>query len=89
MPIRVGSGIVCPRCKRRLGSLARYCNQCGSKLPPPLIPVDPDERFQADQEVNLGEDGIGLSGDMGHVTQAVTVGAKFCLVCGKEFHFVE
>jgi len=32
--------IICPFCRNQMGVLARYCNQCGTKLPPPSKPVD-------------------------------------------------
>lgn len=86
MKINLGIGITCPKCKKQMGSLAHFCNECGTVLPPPSKPVDSKEQAEIDAEFSWKDAG-GNCGRMGHMMQAALVNAKFCAVCGTKFYF--
>gem|GEM_PF-3527746 len=67
------SALECPNCKHRLGSLAKFCNQCGTAMPEPAIPIDPRE---------LAEHTQFQCNKLGHLLQQGLVDAKFCSSCG-------
>ena len=79
--------IVCPKCKKEMGSLANFCNQCGTRLPPPPQPVDPAEQAELRIESSWEGKNFGICGQRGHFMQAAIVNAKFCAVCGVKFKF--
>jgi len=69
--------IACPNCNKQMGILAHHCNQCGSPLPSPAEPADPEEQAKADAEI---------CGKTSHFLQTLLIPAeaKFCLICGKK-----
>lgn len=73
---------VCPACTGRVGDLANFCNQCGKKLSPSMDKetVREREKFATAELGVLG----GACGKVGHAFQKGVVGAKYCLICGKD-----
>ena len=70
--------ITCPQCKREIGDLANFCDQCGSKLPPPSVPINPEEK----------QNWLKTFGDCKNRKKLLPRGevddAKFCPGCGKK-----
>ncbi|UCC31717.1 MAG: SpoVG family protein, partial [Phycisphaerales bacterium] len=50
MPSRKLS-VPCPTCRTQNHLRARYCNECGGKLPPARIPADADGREKAHRDI--------------------------------------
>ena len=50
MPSRKLS-VPCPKCRTQNHLRARYCNECGGKLPPARIPADADGREKAHRDI--------------------------------------
>jgi hypothetical protein len=65
--------IVCPKCLKIMGSLAKFCNQCGAELPSPTEIVSEEERRTAKRQ---------LCSPNGHLIQVAAANAKFCVQCG-------
>ncbi|MBU1131773.1 zinc ribbon domain-containing protein [Patescibacteria group bacterium] len=77
------SGITCPKCENKMGSLANFCNQCGTKLPPPNEPIDLDEKEGAKENFAEGKY-FGMCGTASHGFQRKLADAKFCIICGRK-----
>ena len=43
--------VPCPKCRQSNHLRARYCNACGTQLPPPEVPVSPDARTKLHRDV--------------------------------------
>ena len=83
---------ICSRCQNeRMGEMADFCDQCGTKLPP--LELDQDElrdkaRFQAKSH-NTEEflaNGFPICGPFGHLVRLTIIGEKsgFCPACGEK-----
>ena len=79
--------IVCPECEKEMGNLAKFCNKCGTRLPPPAQSVDPEEGAERHAEFSFEGSRFGICGSAGHIMQAAIANAKYCAVCGAEFRF--
>jgi hypothetical protein len=79
LPIPAGMGLSCPKCSYVLGSLAKYCNQCGTVMPKSEKHLDKREVDERRRET------CSLSG---HSYQVVLVKARFCAQCGEPIGYV-
>ena len=73
------------------GNLANFCNQCGSKLPPPSEHIDLKEKEELSQEFTIGS--LGFCGKIGHKIQkqiGKLLGGdiNFCVICGESIDSV-
>ena len=67
--------IICPLCKFRMGPLARYCSECGTRLPAPKNPPDLGKQIEHDLQV---------CSERTHEIMKFIFGVPHCSVCGKK-----
>lgn len=60
----------CSYCGVVRGSVAIFCNLCGTRLPKVPEPEDPEDRD-------------GICDDLGHLCQ-LALGAEYCPICGED-----
>jgi len=65
--------VVCVMCKTRMGRLARYCKQCGRRLPVHEQPPELEEQIEYNSQICSGEN---------HEMMKTLFAIKFCPVCG-------
>lgn len=68
--------VICPTCGKGMGSLALFCNKCGTELPPNSNPVDLEEG-EREEILRVFCEGLG------HKIQTLLLGSvNFCPFCG-------
>ena len=72
----------CPECNHKMGSLPRFCQQCGFGMPAPDVSVDKKEWEGTIKP--FGRSKYGICGPIGHVFQKGLVAASFCAACGTD-----
>jgi predicted amidophosphoribosyltransferase len=79
--------IICLKCGEEMGRLAKFCKNCGTKLPAPDVAVDPAD--SENWQHNLTGRGFGVCGTAGHWVQIMLTNSRFCPACGKDLEAID